>query len=81
MVFDHFVFHNAHAGLFDSQFGQRDAHFVGCGGRRLKDFVYLLLRVGGEDLLRFAYTSQRCFHAVHDVVLLVICHCQGLLSV
>ncbi|CAB3274615.1 hypothetical protein SVZ_N_04218 [Salmonella enterica subsp. enterica serovar Typhimurium] len=44
MVFNHFVFHDAHTRLGDRHFGQRNAGISGGQSGGAEDFVYLLLR-------------------------------------
>ena len=67
MVFDDLVFHNAHAGLFHSKLGKRNACFVCGNGSGEKDFIHLFLRVGRKLLLCFSDTCNGGFQGFHTV--------------
>ncbi len=87
MVFDYFVFHNAHSGIFHRHFGQRNPRFVGSSGSGLENGVYLLLRKGCKFFLRpFDPDNQifQCLGGVNDfdwlirhgfLILVSLIHC------
>ena len=75
VVFDHFVFHHAHAGFLNSHPCQGNAGLVGGGCRCQENPVHLLLGVGGVLALCFPHPgdgSLQCFGAVHCFIGLLI---------
>ena len=71
MVFDNFVFHNAHPAFLGGHLRQRNAQRTHFQGDAFKNFVNLLLRIGGKNLLCGAYFADQVvniFFLVKNIV-------------
>ena len=64
VVFDDFIFHDAHAGLGNRHFGQRNAGIGGGQRGGAEDFIDLLLRKAGIGLLRLSYPRDQGIEVV-----------------
>jgi hypothetical protein len=60
MVFDHFIFDDAHTGFGNGHLGKRDSGVCGGEGGGAEDGVDLLLRKVGIFTLGFFYTFNQC---------------------
>ena len=77
MVFDDLVLHHAHTGFLYCHLCQRDSGFVGshCGSK--KDFIHLLLCIGGKYLLCLAHLFHarlQSIHIINDHLCIFGCH-------
>ena len=67
MVLDDLVLDDASAGILDCELGERDARLVRRHGGLVEDLVYLLLSVGGKDLLSLAHARELCLESVDGI--------------
>ena len=54
MIFNHLILYNAHAGLLDCHFGQRNPRLVSGGGGGEENFIDLFLCIGCKNPLCFS---------------------------
>ena len=60
MVFDHFIFDDAHAGFGNGHLGERDSSICSGQSGGAEDFVYLFLSETGIFTLGFFYALDEC---------------------
>ena len=75
MVLYNLILNNAHSGLLNRHFRQRNTLLVRSHGRGAENLIDLLLRIGRESALRVSDSLQSLFELFHAVYYLVSCVC------
>ncbi len=71
VIFDNFIFNNAHSGFFNSKFCKGNSRFVGSRSGGKKNFIDLFLSIGRKNLLCFLSATDslfKLFNAVYDLI-------------